>query len=138
MALAIATPELPPRKVGPTGSKRLHSPYRSGRQPDWLKFKNREAPAVSIRRKRNGASDRSRGVGNHRIALPDTRRSVLRASAAIVMSRRTGGGWIRAEQFELAAFVGPKSELYVEDNVSDIFCSTAGQESARPRCEGQL
>ena len=41
------TPELPPRKVGPTGSKRLHSPYRSGRQPDWLKFKNREAPAVS-------------------------------------------------------------------------------------------
>jgi len=24
-------PELPPRKVGPTGSKRLRSPYRSGR-----------------------------------------------------------------------------------------------------------
>ena len=27
-------------------SKRLGSRYRSGRSPDWLKFKNREAPAV--------------------------------------------------------------------------------------------
>jgi len=27
-------------------SKRLGSCYRSGRSPDWLKFKNPEAPAV--------------------------------------------------------------------------------------------
>jgi ATP-dependent DNA ligase len=27
------------------GSKRLGSSYRSGRSPDWLKFKNPEAPA---------------------------------------------------------------------------------------------
>jgi bifunctional non-homologous end joining protein LigD len=27
-------------------SKRLGSPYRSGRSPDWLKFKNPAAPAV--------------------------------------------------------------------------------------------
>ena len=27
-------------------SKRLGSPYRSGRSKDWLKFKNPEAPAV--------------------------------------------------------------------------------------------
>jgi bifunctional non-homologous end joining protein LigD len=30
----------------PEVSKRLGSPYRSGRSPDWLKFKNPEAPAV--------------------------------------------------------------------------------------------
>jgi ATP-dependent DNA ligase len=28
-------------------SKRLGSKYRSGRSPDWLKFKNPAAPAVS-------------------------------------------------------------------------------------------
>jgi ATP-dependent DNA ligase len=28
-------------------SKRLGSPYRSGRSPDWLKMKNPDAPAVS-------------------------------------------------------------------------------------------
>jgi bifunctional non-homologous end joining protein LigD len=27
-------------------SKRLGSPYRSGRSKDWLKFKNPDAPAV--------------------------------------------------------------------------------------------
>jgi ATP-dependent DNA ligase len=27
-------------------SKRLGSRYRSGRSPDWLKFKNPQAPAV--------------------------------------------------------------------------------------------
>jgi ATP-dependent DNA ligase len=33
---------------GPKGivSKRLGSRYRSGRSPDWLKFKNPAAPAV--------------------------------------------------------------------------------------------
>jgi bifunctional non-homologous end joining protein LigD len=35
-------------KMGLEGivSKRLGSRYRSGRTPDWLKFKNPEAPAV--------------------------------------------------------------------------------------------
>ena len=35
-------------KLGCEGivSKRLGSRYRSGRSPDWLKFKNPEAPAV--------------------------------------------------------------------------------------------
>ena len=35
-------------KMGLEGivSKRLGSRYRAGRSPDWLKFKNLEAPAV--------------------------------------------------------------------------------------------
>jgi hypothetical protein len=33
-------------------SKRKGSPYRSGRSPDWLKFKNPAAPAVKARRGR--------------------------------------------------------------------------------------
>jgi bifunctional non-homologous end joining protein LigD len=35
-------------KMGLEGivSKRLGSRYRSGRSPDWLKFKNPDAPAV--------------------------------------------------------------------------------------------
>jgi hypothetical protein len=39
---------LPRCKMGLEGivSKRLGSRYRSGRSPDWLKFKNPEAPAV--------------------------------------------------------------------------------------------
>jgi bifunctional non-homologous end joining protein LigD len=37
-------------------SKRLGSRYRSGRSPDWLKFKNPEAPAV----KREAEEDRSK------------------------------------------------------------------------------
>ena len=37
-------------KMGLEGiiSKRLGSTYRSGRSPDWLKFKNPEAPAVNL------------------------------------------------------------------------------------------
>jgi bifunctional non-homologous end joining protein LigD len=35
-------------------SKRLGSRYRSGRSPDWLKFKNPAARAVKRRRKRIG------------------------------------------------------------------------------------
>ena len=37
-----------PCKMGLEGivSKRLGSRYRSGRSPDWLKFKNSRAPAV--------------------------------------------------------------------------------------------
>ncbi len=35
-------------KLGLEGivSKRLGSPYRSGRSPDWLKMKNPDAPAM--------------------------------------------------------------------------------------------
>jgi len=42
-------------KMGLEGivSKRLGSRYRSGRSPDWLKFKNPDAPAV----KREGEED---------------------------------------------------------------------------------
>ena len=40
-------------------SKRLGSRYRSGRSPDWLKFKNPEAPAV--KRKNGGSRRRSNG-----------------------------------------------------------------------------
>jgi hypothetical protein len=45
-------------KMGLEGivSKRLGSRYRSGRSPDWLKFKNPEAPAV----KREAEEDWSR------------------------------------------------------------------------------
>ena len=45
-------------KMGLEGivSKRLGSRYRSGRSPDWLKFKNPAAPAVR----------RMRGWGDHR------------------------------------------------------------------------
>jgi ATP dependent DNA ligase domain len=46
-------------KMGVEGivSKRLGSRYRSGRSPDWLKFKNPEAPALSARLKRIGDDD---------------------------------------------------------------------------------
>ena len=44
-------------KLGCEGivSKRLGSRYRSGRNPDWLKFKNPDAPAV----KREAVGDRA-------------------------------------------------------------------------------
>jgi hypothetical protein len=54
------------------------------------------------------------------------------AATAVVMPRRAGGGGIRAKQFELAAFFGPKGELYVEDNVSDVFWCAAGQRAHVP------
>jgi ATP-dependent DNA ligase len=46
-------------KMGLEGivSKRLGSRYRSGRSPDWLKFKNPEAPAV----KREAEEDWGKG-----------------------------------------------------------------------------
>jgi ATP-dependent DNA ligase len=36
----------PPRGLEGLVSKRLGSRYRSGRSPEWLKFKNPQAPAV--------------------------------------------------------------------------------------------
>ena len=44
-------------KMGLEGivSKRLGSRYRSGRSPDWLKFKNPEAPAVKREAEEDGA-----------------------------------------------------------------------------------
>jgi bifunctional non-homologous end joining protein LigD len=46
-------------KMGLEGivSKRLGSPYRSGRSPDWLKFKNPEAPAIKREAEESGVSD---------------------------------------------------------------------------------
>ena len=38
-------------------SKRLGSRYRSGRSPDWLKFKNPEAPAVKREAERIGDAE---------------------------------------------------------------------------------
>ena len=45
-------------KMGLEGivSKRLGSRYRSGRSPDWLKFKNPEAPAVKREAEKDWAS----------------------------------------------------------------------------------
>ena len=43
-------------------SKRLGSRYRSGRSPDWLKFKNPAAPAVKRRRRRIGLDDPAREI----------------------------------------------------------------------------
>jgi bifunctional non-homologous end joining protein LigD len=37
-------------------SKRIGSPYRSGRSPHWLKIKNPKAPAVNARQKRIGGN----------------------------------------------------------------------------------
>ena len=48
-------------KMGLEGivSKRLGSRYRSGRSPDWLKFKNPDAPAVKREAERIGADEAS-------------------------------------------------------------------------------
>ena len=45
-------------------SKRLGSRYRSGRSPDWLKFKNPEAPAVRREAEEDWNQSR-RGRGDH-------------------------------------------------------------------------
>ena len=37
-------------------SKRLGSPYRSGRSPDWLKMKNPAAPAVKREAEEDGGA----------------------------------------------------------------------------------
>jgi hypothetical protein len=55
-------------KLGYEGivSKRLGSPYRSGRPPHWLKIKNPKAPAVSARPRRiGGANPLSPTKGEH-------------------------------------------------------------------------
>ncbi len=41
-------------------SKRLGSPYRSGRSPHWLKIKNPAAPAVTREAEEDGAEERNR------------------------------------------------------------------------------
>jgi bifunctional non-homologous end joining protein LigD len=50
------------RKMGLEGivSKRLGSRYRSGRSPDWRKFKNPEAPAVRREAEEDWASKERR------------------------------------------------------------------------------
>ena len=46
-------------KMGLEGivSKRLGSRYRSGRSPDWLKFKNRQRQPSAERRRRTGVGE---------------------------------------------------------------------------------
>jgi ATP-dependent DNA ligase len=50
------------QKIGLEGivSKRLGSPYRSGRSPDWLKMKNTDAPAVKGEAEEDWGRDRWR------------------------------------------------------------------------------
>jgi bifunctional non-homologous end joining protein LigD len=57
-------------KMGLEGivSKRLGSRYRSGRSPDWLKFKNPEAPAV----RREAEEDWGKGGRSHAVARSTT------------------------------------------------------------------
>jgi hypothetical protein len=50
--------------------KRLGSRYRSGRSPDWLKFKNPEAPAV----RREAEEDR-----NQKHLMPDDSKQLFGA-----------------------------------------------------------
>ena len=49
-------------KMGLEGivSKRLGSPYRSGRSPDWLKMKNADAPAVKREAEEDWSKERRR------------------------------------------------------------------------------
>ena len=47
-------------------SKRLGSRYRSGRSPDWLKFKNRRQQRCGARPRRNGDDDEETGQAVHR------------------------------------------------------------------------
>jgi bifunctional non-homologous end joining protein LigD len=46
-------------------SKRLGSPYRSGRSPDWRKFKNPETPAVKWEAEEDWGRDRGDGRRHH-------------------------------------------------------------------------
>jgi hypothetical protein len=59
-------------------SKRLGSPYRSGRSPDWLKFKNPAAPAV----KREAEEEWSGRSGTTKNAQIPSRDFVPRDSGA--------------------------------------------------------
>jgi hypothetical protein len=45
-------------------SKRIGSRYRSDRSPDWLKFKNPEAPAVRREAEEDGGDEPASGRNN--------------------------------------------------------------------------
>ena len=81
-------------KMGLEGivSKRLGSRYRSGRSPDWLKFKNPDAPAV--RREKTGAND-FRSPDHGAAAEPNGFRRVVRArDAPRSRHRALAGSWL--------------------------------------------
>jgi hypothetical protein len=52
-------------------SKRLGSHYRSGRSPDWLKFKNRGLLPLSEKRRRIGAASAWGGLAQHSVRVPE-------------------------------------------------------------------
>ena len=82
-------------KMGLEGivSKRLGSRYRSGRSPDWLKFKNPEAPAVKREAGRIGAvraDDRSASAADRKShsVRGDRGRTDRRPDRAVQLSSR--------------------------------------------------
>ena len=71
-------------KMGLEGivSKRLGSTYRSGRSPDWLKFKNPEAPAVKREAEEEWGKDKKpRQADGAKVTL-QRRPSVLKAKGS--------------------------------------------------------
>ena len=71
-------------KMGLEGivSKRLGSRYRSGRSPDWLKFKNPDAPAVRREAEEDWGKDKKpRQADGAKVTL-QRRPSVLKAKGS--------------------------------------------------------
>jgi hypothetical protein len=68
-------------------SKRLGSRYRSGRSPDWLKFKNPDAPAGNGRRRKIGDG---RGDANRARRRPRNTRNM---GAMMVMETDHETAW---------------------------------------------
>ena len=81
-------------KLGLEGivSKRLGSPYKSGRSHDWLKFKNPQAPAVKREHPRCGGL-----LPDWRVRHPFGRKQREAPGSATTRvhhaARRRGGGW---------------------------------------------
>jgi hypothetical protein len=72
-------------------SKRLGSPYRSGRSRHWVKSKNPKHPAVKGKRKRTGAgSDGDERTDAPRGGIGDNHPLGWRARGLIHLSRRLG------------------------------------------------
>jgi ATP-dependent DNA ligase len=64
-------------------SERLGSRYRSGRSPDWLKFKNPDAHAVSVRRRRIGQNERRQSLESAGGILPQLSRCVIQCLGSL-------------------------------------------------------
>ena len=63
-------------------SKRLGSTYRSGRSPDWLKFKNPEAPAVKREAEEEWGKDKKPRLADGAKVMLQRRPSVLEAKGS--------------------------------------------------------